>query len=68
MNRTTQWELKELGNLPWNNKQSEQKTKRIKMKSILEGLHSGLHDAEECVNNRKNKIAEITQIEEGEKR
>ena len=38
------------------------------MKSILEGLHSGLHDAEECVNNRKNKIAEITQIEEGEKR
>ena len=38
------------------------------MKSILEGLHSGLHDAEECVNNWKNKIAEITQIEEGEKR
>ena len=38
------------------------------MKSILEGLHSRLHDTEECMNNLKNKIAEITQIEEGEKR
>ena len=38
------------------------------MKSILEGPHSRLHDTEECMNNLKTKIAEITQIEEGEKR